>query len=74
MTVLTVFQFRDERGSPLYVRSSAIMAVVKSESFVKGSKPEGDYCPGILLLEGGHSVLTDTPFEVIVKKWRQDGN
>ena len=50
------------------------MAVVKSESFVKGSKPEGDYQPGILLLSGGHSVLTDTPFEVIVKKWRQDGN
>ena len=71
---MTVFQFRDERGNPLYVRSSAIMAVVKSESLVKGTKPEGDYQPGILLLSGGHSVLTDTPFEVIVKKWRQDGN
>ncbi len=71
---MTVFQFRDERGNPLYVRSSAIMAVVRSDAYVKGSRPEGDYHPGILLLDGGHSVLTDTPFEVIVKKWRQDGN
>lgn len=71
---MTVFQFRDERGNPLHVRSSAIMAVVKSEAIVRGSKPDSDYHPGILLLSGGHSVLTDTPFEVIVKKWRQDGN
>ena len=71
---MTVFQFRDERGNPLYVRSSAIMAVVKSESFIKSTRPEGDYSPGILLLEGGHRIVTDTPYESIVKKWRQDGN
>ena len=71
---MTVFQFKDERGVPLVVRSSAIGAVVRSESFVKGRTPDGDYNPGILLLDGGHRIVTDTPYESVVKRWRQDGN
>lgn len=67
---MKIIQFADKFGRHAQVRTDSIVAVLKDGAFVSNSvHPQGDYCPAILLLEGGHRVETNTDYDTIVKTW-----